>query len=77
MEHSFDLESGTSVVVSVKEGEACTTVSQAFTLADGTGTKTCTVTCHATGKSHSWNCNSNQSCEGNCSDPNNPTGRCV
>lgn len=38
--------------------------------------KQCTVTCHATGKSYSWSCADDKDCEGDCSDPNNPKGRC-
>jgi len=44
--------------------------------ADGSATKNCTVTCGSTGKSYSWTCPDNKNCVGDCSDPNNPTGRC-
>ena len=77
MKHSFKLEDGGEVQIEVERKENCTTVSQRFTDSSGNFlTKTCTVTCNPPGKSYSWTCNDDQSCYGDCSDPNNPTGHC-
>jgi hypothetical protein len=37
--------------------------------------KTCTVKC-AGGASYSWTCSDDEDCQGDCSDPKNPTGTC-
>lgn len=78
MEQEFKLSSGNVVVIEVKENGDSFTVSQRLKTRDGfAAAKTCTVTCHSTGKSHSWTCPDNKDCLGDCSDPNNPKGSCV
>lgn len=73
----FSLESGRTVEIDVFESGNSVTVSQRFLNQDGSFlSKTCTVTCHETGKSYSWECRDDQMCIGDCSNPNNPRGRC-
>jgi hypothetical protein len=77
MYQEFKLDSGRTLLVTVKEDGDCITLSQQFSINGKLATKTCTVTCHSTGKSYSWTCSDSQDCFGDCSDPNNPKGRCT
>ncbi|MFN2452860.1 MAG: hypothetical protein ABR577_01425 [Pyrinomonadaceae bacterium] len=77
MQQEFNLASGDTLVVEVAEKGDCLTVSQRIKTKSGfAASKTCTVTCHSTGKSYSWTCPDNKDCVGDCSDPKNPKGSC-
>jgi len=78
MKHTFHLESGATLVIEVAECADCTTVSQLLTLPKSQkSVKKCTVTCHSTGKSKTWTCKPDKNCFGDCTDPDNPKGKCV
>jgi len=78
MTTAIELASGCGIMISVRESAGCITVGQAFTDASGhTYKKVCTVTCHATGRNHTWHCSNDKDCLGDCSDPDNPRGACV
>jgi hypothetical protein len=75
--HTFELSSGHTIEVRVKEYEGSIVTSQRLLREGKFLSKQCTVTCSSTGKSYSWTCSDNQDCIGDCSDPNNPRGRCI
>jgi len=78
MTHRFELSSGGHMTVSVTQQGECINVREEIQFRlDGPRVVNCKVTCGSTGKSYSWTCADGKNCEGDCSDPNNPTGRCV
>lgn len=68
---------GRTIEIDVLKHADGTTIQQRLLgLDNATPLVNCTVTCHSTGKSYSWTCPSGKSCEGDCSNPDKPTGRC-
>lgn len=78
MMHRFELTGGGYVSVSLTEKGDCLNLREEIQLkAGGPTIVNCKVTCGSTGKSFSWTCPDGKNCEGDCTNPNSPTGRCV
>lgn len=75
---NIELTDGKSISITIKADGDCVTVSQQLMTNNvRASTRHCTITCSATGKSHSWTCAGDKDCLGDCRDPENPKGSCL